>query len=637
MQPGSDFAPRYGPASPLPSQLGASQATHSTTAAPALKRTFDDAATSQGNPARAKRAMNGSAAHSEHVKQQDTALVSPSSSNDSLKPPKNNEGVQIPPAISELPLDGTIRPLEASMLGLAPIDEFTREVADWIWAFTRTLENVEIEAKLGTLIDNRTQARIIFPVAVETILTDASTFRFESNMTVQQHGFYNQMLNTRFAESNKQEYDGERIQYVHTRHLDSIHSFPSDNFAKLRVTTDQKTGQVVPNGVIIKRKVADMNVYCPKRSFDYRISVSIESPTVMPTDRPSRQRYKDRLSYRHQITQIDLTQVKSPETIEPRHELELELTPTDLIMQEGAKQAAGQPSLYRDMIQVFLNNIRMLRYEHAQEMISVRERRRSIICDVRLGNVAIEIGVALFDAPWRNIASLPAICSASGYIIALFFDIPYHARVGAKAQSQTESHQEARKGLSHYSGSIWRSVYHWRELWRLSGEQLTALANHLAIYSQPFSASSAVRSSPTTRNTLLPSKFMSRIRVGTGGEISLGEEFPGLPPLSVLEHLRWIADVRPGTLRAAVGFSVSGQHCTQKRSASALPRASPPRPPDGHLHDSTHLAHRANPEHTYQTLSSLAQGTHSTMRSAKVRASLVALHPLITICRLLDD
>ncbi|GAA93932.1 uncharacterized protein L969DRAFT_70064 [Mixia osmundae IAM 14324] len=51
----------------------------------------------------------------------------------------------------------------------------------------------------------------------------------------------------------------------------------------------------------------------------------------------------------------------------------------------------------------------------------------------------------------------------------------------------------------------------WRATWR---------------YSQPFSASSAVRSSPTTRNTLLPGKFMSRFRFGTGGEIPLGEEFP---------------------------------------------------------------------------------------------------------------
>ncbi|KEI39538.1 uncharacterized protein L969DRAFT_48876, partial [Mixia osmundae IAM 14324] len=50
----------------------------------------------------------------------------------------------------------------------------------------------------------------------------------------------------------------------------------------------------------------------------------------------------------------------------------------------------------------------------------------------------------------------------SGYIIALFFDISHHARVRDRAQSQAGSHQEARKGLSHYSGSIWRSVYHWR-------------------------------------------------------------------------------------------------------------------------------------------------------------------------------
>ncbi|GAA93898.1 hypothetical protein E5Q_00544 [Mixia osmundae IAM 14324] len=75
--------------------------------------------------------------------------------------------------------------------------------------------------------------------------------------------------------------------------------------------------------------------------------------------------------------------------------------------------------------------------------------------------------------------------------------------------------------LDKHTGELLSTI--WRANWR---------------YSQPFSASSAVLSGPTTRNTLLPSKPMSRIRVGTGGEISLGEEFPGIWPTLHVKEVR---------------------------------------------------------------------------------------------------
>ena len=96
----------------------------------------------------------------------------------------------------------------------------------------------------------------------------------------------------------------------------------------MRVTTSQPPGgatAAVPSVVkrrIIKSRIADFDVLCPALAFDYRISISIESPfdgsddvLVKVNDAGSGgggDREKDRVSYRHLAYQIDLTQVSYP-------------------------------------------------------------------------------------------------------------------------------------------------------------------------------------------------------------------------------------------------------------------------------------------------------------------------------------
>lgn len=60
--------------------------------------------------------------------------------------------------------------LEPSVFNVEPIDEFTREVADWLWGFCSGLEwdKVEIEAKIGLLVDHRQGGqRVYLPVPTE--------------------------------------------------------------------------------------------------------------------------------------------------------------------------------------------------------------------------------------------------------------------------------------------------------------------------------------------------------------------------------------------------------------------------------------------------------------------------------------
>jgi mRNA capping enzyme, beta chain len=132
--------------------------------------------------------------------------------------------------------------------------------------------------------------------------------------------------------------------YDHPRETDTFYSLTATGEASLppsirqylnpkhrprvRVTTSQPPGgasAAVPPVVkrrIIKSRIADFDVLCPALAFDYRISISIESPFDGPDDVLVKvndagsggggDREKDRVSYRHLAYQIDLTQVSYP-------------------------------------------------------------------------------------------------------------------------------------------------------------------------------------------------------------------------------------------------------------------------------------------------------------------------------------
>ncbi|BGP20741.1 hypothetical protein JCM10213_001014 [Rhodosporidiobolus nylandii] len=261
------------------------------------------------------------------------------------------------------------QPLEPSIFNIEPIDEFTREVADWLWGFCAGLDwdKVEIEAKIGLLVDSRGGTRVHLPVPIETILTETDGLRFQSNMTVNQHKAFNRLLNSRVEESASPNYPFATVRYAHTREIDTFHNASS---GKVRVTTDQKDRSKVK--AVEKIRVADMNIFSPKRMFDWRVSVSLENPAPIPDAPPTHTRFKDRISYTHQLFTVDLTQVTSsvansqnpnrPQAPQqpPTHELEIEFRNARTLLEEAAKEQRGEPSRYLEMVQGLLNNIRML-------------------------------------------------------------------------------------------------------------------------------------------------------------------------------------------------------------------------------------------------------------------------------------
>lgn len=159
----------------------------------------------------------------------------------------------------------------------------------------------KVEAKVGTLIDTRLNERLSLPVLNETsgslnvslstslakrlahvcsplvLAPDYPGIRFASDMTEQQHAMYNNSLNSLVQRTGDQNYPNARIRYEHTRLVDTFYNMPaSDGGGKVRVTRDEKTGQI--KECVQKVRIADLNVYSPKRRMDWRVSVSVETP-----------------------------------------------------------------------------------------------------------------------------------------------------------------------------------------------------------------------------------------------------------------------------------------------------------------------------------------------------------------------
>ncbi|KAF8208813.1 mRNA triphosphatase CET1 [Mycena galopus ATCC 62051] len=263
--------------------------------------------------------------------------------------------------------------LSLSILGVEPLDEFIREIADFVHY---TIVNrppdlqgkVEVEAKVGLLRDRDSGQRVHLPVLVESIIApDSIPLRFESNMSVAQHKHFNTRLNELKISSTQPGFPSTPLAYTHLHLVDSF--YPSENphdKEKIRVTRDEKTGTVVE--CMRKKRLGDLNIYSPKRSADWRVSVNIEIPVSHPVGSPTHTRKKDRLSYSHEEFSIDLTQVTSSSPNGPPdilHELEIEIARSQLLLATAAKR--GDPSVpelersaFDELIRAFVNNARIL-------------------------------------------------------------------------------------------------------------------------------------------------------------------------------------------------------------------------------------------------------------------------------------
>ncbi|KAL8857951.1 MAG: hypothetical protein Q9178_005570 [Gyalolechia marmorata] len=295
---------------------------------------------------------------------------------------------------------GGLGPWEPTITGVIPAEELTREIMDYIIQTVApmkspVLDMIEIEAKIGHIIDKDTDVRIRLPGRTEVMVDHTNPSlrtAFRSSMTESQHQQLNKFLNKCLADSQpplpgtSPREPRVPLTYVHTRVRDTFFDLTQDALnalppsilgyvdrrkkPKVRVTTDQKDGTQLAK--IIKIRVSDREIHSPKTPFDWRVSVNLEMnydgdmrglvETTEGKDRRKPDRNKDRVSYKHGPYQIDLTQVKPTEIAyqgEKEHELEIEVS-SAAIRQQTNLVLHHQPNRYEDLVQGFVDNVRTL-------------------------------------------------------------------------------------------------------------------------------------------------------------------------------------------------------------------------------------------------------------------------------------
>ncbi|PWW78547.1 mRNA triphosphatase CET1 [Tuber magnatum] len=302
-----------------------------------------------------------------------------------LPPPPPQQHQKPPPASGFTPrFVPCFGPWEPSICNTEPHEELTREVANFLFNHVACQNDpaltpsggdgpvvmIEIEAKIGHLIDKERGERLKLPVITETVLNvnePGWKIQFKSSMTEHPN------------ENSRPPTGPQRIpmEYVHTHERDTFFELPPDKLQalpdilrtymrhkpKVRVTFDQKTGKVINK--IIKTRIADLNVYSPKTAFDWRVSANIEMPYLgdidglqPSSDRGGGDRNKDRVSYRHLAYQIDLTQV-TDNTAKKEHELEVEVSGAEII-RHGNLARESKPNAYEFLVRGFVDNVRVL-------------------------------------------------------------------------------------------------------------------------------------------------------------------------------------------------------------------------------------------------------------------------------------
>ncbi|KAJ5734464.1 hypothetical protein N7493_003250 [Penicillium malachiteum] len=292
---------------------------------------------------------------------------------------------------------------EPSITGFIPYEETTKVLCDFLFQHVVMRTDVaagpagsaavgqgaiiEIEAKLGHVMDMDRGERLMLPVLTETVLNkDTPRFRtsFESSMSVEQHRAMNNFLNDAVKSSMPINNPNRvPISYAHKKERDTFYEVSAAELPpvirqnlnprhkpKVRVTTDQKTGEILAK--IVKCRVADMDVCSPRTTVDWRISVNLEMEyegdvsnlTMVDMSKGDRgERNKDRMSYRHLAYQIDLTQVakaEPPTKNDFEHELEIEISAAE-IRRQGQLAVKGDPSnQYEELVKGFVDNIRVL-------------------------------------------------------------------------------------------------------------------------------------------------------------------------------------------------------------------------------------------------------------------------------------
>lgn len=300
---------------------------------------------------------------------------------------RNNDGVKS--VLGDIQGMNVSRLSVPSISGTMPRNDFTKLVTEWIWANHEAVKNsygdvpnvsdyIELELKLGQIIDKAKDRRISLPVNTECVISNDyynQECMFQAGVLLPEFNSAIDTLETFMAESNEigpgtpAAQKNKRGKFVMEKMhvVDMIASTASRNSrpSSTRVTLDTKTKRRVSS--IQKQRINDLFLFLPNTRFDLRLTMSLELPVDMNDvsyenfkTKINTQREKNRVSYIHQATatRMDFTKVKEANSKITKYEVEVEMDNGSLI--RSIKKVNDDPLLFPDLVQAFLDNARIL-------------------------------------------------------------------------------------------------------------------------------------------------------------------------------------------------------------------------------------------------------------------------------------
>ncbi|KAK4555163.1 hypothetical protein LTR86_007929 [Recurvomyces mirabilis] len=317
-------------------------------------------------------------------------------------PPLNRDLMQMQHCLS-------LQKWEKSLKYHDPMPDMQRCAMDWLYREMSQLKDIphdkriveiEIEGKIGRIMKG--DERLSMPILTSTVLSEdyaQRNLRFESKMEIHEHKAMNDFLNTELLASRSD--NRVPMEYSHPKTIDSFkplsaagfqalppsfkrHCLHNSKDLKLRTTTDQTTGAVTAR--IVKHKISDLHIFSPQGEYDCRISLNLEAKLMPPPHDPNPpeelmtlpsvtemgdewlsssrvqpDREKDRLSYKHQIYQIDLTKVGAEKG---SYELEIEVD-AEVLREQMERMEQGRENGFAGIVEGFLNNATFLTRQRA--------------------------------------------------------------------------------------------------------------------------------------------------------------------------------------------------------------------------------------------------------------------------------
>lgn len=283
-------------------------------------------------------------------------------------PPKSAQAKAEPQPLEPAVVEKIVYAEPTTILGIPPVvDDRIRYIVNFILEHVNS-PNVEIEVKLGLLIakEHNVRATQVVPVTCETAINQQSNqeTRFESNVGEQMFFNLNNRLNQRVEQTERE--TKNKVSFTRSRHLDVYYQ---GNIREVKEIRKRADGSEYYQTIHVqsKTRLGDLNVLCPIAHLDMRYSASREEPAeIQPNMVPTRQRLKDRISYRYEYLSIDITCVNM-ETIGGKsgslrtYEVEIEIDSSARLYEEVKKYQQGDDSskLF-DIATCLVNTVRIL-------------------------------------------------------------------------------------------------------------------------------------------------------------------------------------------------------------------------------------------------------------------------------------